>query len=300
MTAAEQGFLLLTGYLGDPCRKPLTVAQFRELAKRARMMEQPLTDREMKEKDLLSLGYSHEKAAHILKLLSQTEQLRWYVEKGRRAGFACITRISEDYPRLLRKRLGLDAPGVLWAKGDTSILQKPAIALVGSRDIQPPNRAFAKEVGKQAALQGYVLVSGHARGADRTAQDSCLANGGEIVSVVSDRLDKCVADENVLYISEEGFDLDFSARRALQRNRIIHCLGEKTFVAQCAMKKGGTWDGTTQNLRLGWSPVYCFDDQSAVVEELAQRGAMEINADNLSAIRGLPAVEQSLFDETII
>ena len=34
MTGPEQGFLLLTSSLGDPHRKPLTVPQFRELAKR--------------------------------------------------------------------------------------------------------------------------------------------------------------------------------------------------------------------------------------------------------------------------
>ena len=300
MTAAEQGFLLLTGYLGDPCRKPLTVAQFRELVKRARIMEKPLTDRELEEKDLLQLGCSREKAAHILSLLSQTEQLQWYVEKGRREGFACITRISEDYPALLRKRLGLDAPGALWARGDISILQKPAIALVGSRDIRLPNQKFAGEVGKQAARQGYVLVSGHARGADKTAQDSCLNDGGQIIGVISDRLDKCLPNKNVLYLSEEGYDLDFSVRRALQRNRIIHCLGEKTFVAQCALKKGGTWDGTTKNLRFDWSPVYCYNDESAAVEELTQRGAMRINMEGLLAIGKLPVCEQSLFDETNI
>lgn len=297
MTAAEQGFLLLTGYLGDPDRKPLTVAQFRELAKRARAMEKPLTDRELEERDLLQLGYSHEKAAHILKLLSQMEQLQWYVETGHREGCICITRISKEYPQLLRKRLGLDAPGVLWAKGDITILQKPAIALVGSRDIRLPNQKFAGEVGKQAAQQGYVLVSGHARGADRTGQDSCLNEAGQVISVVSDRLDKCLPNKNVLYLSEEGYDMDFSARRALQRNRIIHCLGEKTFVAQCALNKGGTWDGTTQNLRMGWSPVYCFDDESAAVEELTQRGASRITIEDLPEIHALQVLELSLFDK---
>ena len=297
MTAGEQGFLLLTGYLGTPCRKPLTVSQFRELAKRAAMMQKPFTDRDLEEKDLLALGYSREKAVHILKLLSQTEQLQWYVKKGRAEGIECVTRISEGYPPLLRKRLGLDAPGVLWMKGDIRILQEPAVALVGSRNIQQPNRDFADEMGKQAAQQGYVLISGHARGADRTAQDSCLAHGGKVISIVADRLDKCVPNKNVLYISEEGFDLPFSPQRALQRNRVIHSLGEKTFVAQCAPKKGGTWDGTSRNLRHRWSSVYCFDDRSVAVEELTQMGAMRIDAHDLQSIRDLPAGERNFLDE---
>ena len=49
-------FLLLTGFLGDPTAKPLTVAQFRELTHRCQTMEKPMEERELEEKDLLALG----------------------------------------------------------------------------------------------------------------------------------------------------------------------------------------------------------------------------------------------------
>jgi DegV family protein with EDD domain len=55
------------------------------------------------------------------------------------------------------------------------ILKSPGISLVGSRDLNPINEEFAREAGKQAALQSYTLVSGNARGADKTAQNACLA-----------------------------------------------------------------------------------------------------------------------------
>ena len=79
MTAGEQGFLLLTGYLGDPERSPLTIAQFRELTKRARAMERPGLDREITPEDLIALGCSRAEALRICFLLSQEEQLHWYV-----------------------------------------------------------------------------------------------------------------------------------------------------------------------------------------------------------------------------
>ena len=145
----------------------------------------------------------------------------------------------------LRQRLGGEAPGVLWARGDLSLLNTPAVALVGSRDLRPPNEAFAKEVGEQAARQGFVLISGNARGADRTAQDSCLAAGGQVISVVADALSEKTEQENVLYLSEEDYDQAFSAQRALRRNRVIHALGEVTLVAQSDLGIGGTWSGTT-------------------------------------------------------
>lgn len=297
MNAREQGFLLLTGYLGDPERRPLTVAQLRDLTVRARTVEHPGTDREMTAEDLLSIGCDRTAAQRILLLLSQTEQLQWYLEKGRRQGCVPVTRVSEGYPQRLRKCLGLDAPGVLWTKGDADLFKLPAVALVGSRDLENENREFARLVGKQAALQGYVLVSGHARGADRAAQDSCLEHGGKVISVVSDELEKHPAQENILFVSEDGFDLVFSAHRALRRNRVIHSLGGKTFVAQCTFGKGGTWDGTRKNLCFSWSPVFCFRDGSKASRELESLGAVLVSCDHLRNMEALQPTAMNFIDQ---
>ena len=108
--------------------------------------------------------------------------------------------------------------------------------MVGSRELGEENRIFAENVGRQAALQGYVLVSGNAKGADSTAQESCLTGGGSVICVVADELEKHPVQKNVLYLSEDGFDMVFSPYRALQRNRIIHSLGSCTFVAQSGLK----------------------------------------------------------------
>lgn len=297
MTAGEQGFLLLTGYLGDPERMPLTIPQFRNLAKRMQAREKPKEDRELTQTDLVEMGFDRRFAQQVLTLLSQTEQLHWYLEEGRRRDCHPITRISQSYPQRLRSCLGLDAPGVLWTKGDIGLLTQPIIGLVGSRDLLEKNREFAQQVGYQAARQGYVLVSGHARGADRAAQDSCLEHGGRVISVVSDQLEKHPLQKNVLYISEEGFDLAFSPQRALQRNRIIHSLGCKTFVAQCTLGKGGTWDGTRKNLRFGWSPVFCFQDGSEASRELACLGAVGVDMDALQNLGVLQSNRMSFIDQ---
>lgn len=274
MTVREQGFLLLTGYLGDPERKPLTIAQFRRLAQMASAMEKPTQERELTEADLIRLGCEPAFAARVVNLLSQDRQLQWYLKEGKRAHCTPITRVSEDYPDRLRKTLRLDAPGTLWLKGDRSILKKTCVSVVGSRDLREENRKFAEEVGRQAALQGYTLVSGNARGADRIAQESCLHNGGSVISVVADCLEKQPETENVLFVSEEGFHLPFSTQRALQRNRIIHSLSQKTFVVQSGIGKGGTWSGTCSNLQHGWSQVICYRDGSEASRELGSRGAI--------------------------
>lgn len=296
MTAGEQGFLLLTGYLGDPERKPLTVAQFRDLTARASAMSRPLDDRELTEADLLGIGCSRSAARKILQLLEQKELLSWYVNKGYRLDCQPLTRISDGYPHRLRKALGMEAPGTLWCKGDLGLLKNKTVSLVGSRDLRPENEAFAKEVGRQAALQGYTLVSGNARGADKTAQESCLAHGGSVISVVADELTSHRIRDNILYIGEEGYDLPFTSHRALQRNRVIHAISDQVFVAQCTFGKGGTWDGTTNNLRRGFSQVFCLRDGSRAVQELEQMGATCLQTGDLGDFSALSGNVISFLD----
>ncbi len=281
MNAREQGFLLLTSHLGNPERKVMTVAQLRRLASRVRSMERPTGDGPVQDGDLISIGYSQEEAHRIVDLLSDEDILSWYLGQAAKKDCIPITRVSPEYPSRLRETLGIDCPGCLWAKGDLTLLEKSAISLVGSRDLREENMSFAEEVGRQAALQGYVLVSGNARGADRTAQDACLENGGQVICVVADKLENQPLQKNVLYLAEDGFDMPFSAQRALSRNRVIHCLSNRVLVAQCAYGKGGTWDGVTKNLRHGWSSVYCFADGTQAVLELTQMGAQGITKEHL-------------------
>ena len=297
MRGAERGFLLLGSLLGNPERHPLTTAQLRLLAQRVQNMERWDPDRDLEMRDLLRIGYSQDAARRILELLSDEELLSVYLTKGKRSGCVPVTRISDGYPVALRQRLGMDSPACLWAKGDLSILNMPKIALVGCRDIRQENQAFAWEAGRQAALQGYALVSGNARGSDKIAQTAALRHGGKVISVVADRLSEKQMDENVLYLSEEDYDLGFSAQRALSRNRVIHALAEATLVAQCDLGSGGTWSGTTANLKAGWSPVFCFDDGSEAAAELQQMGAILLDCDGLSRLQELKKQEQNLFDQ---
>ena len=296
MRAAERGFLLLGSHLGDPARRPLTPPQLRMLAVRMQMLERTEEDRELNTHDLKTVGYAEHEAERILSLLAGEKQLREYLKRGEACGCRPITRVGAAYPLLLRKRLGLESPGCLWIKGDVSLLQQPAVALVGSRDLLEDNRKFAWEVGRQAALQGYVLVSGNARGADRTAQDSCLEAGGRVISVVADELCKQPEQRNTLFVSEDGFGEVFSTIRALSRNRVIHALGLMTFVAQCGVEKGGTWSGTAKNLRSGWSDVYAFCDGSEAMHLLEQMGANLIGTDDLTSFFELQSTDKNLFD----
>lgn len=296
MTPRERGFLLLCSHLGDPARKPLTVSQFRILAERMGQARKPSDDRELVPGDLVALGYGWEMARRIAALLEDEAVLDYYLQKGERRGCVPVTRVSEAYPLLLRRRLGLESPACLWARGDLSLLAEPAVSLVGSRELRQKNRTFAAEVGRQAALQGYVLISGNARGADRTAQESCLAAGGKVISIVADELWKQPLRDNVLYLSEDGYDEAFSAQRALSRNRCIHAMGIKTFVAQTGVQSGGTWDGTVKNLHHRWSSVCCFRDGSEGAALLEDMGAVLIDFNDLRSFYDLPEPDMTFWN----
>lgn len=296
MRPSEQGFLLMTSHLGDPQRPVLTVVQMRVLTECVRTGMTHTEDRSIVPEDLMALGYNRPSAERIIQLLSEQERLQRYLERGALAGCEPISRITRDYPLTLRKRLSLNSPGCLWLKGDRSLLGRPAVALVGSRDLCPANAEFAREVGKQAALQGYVLVSGNARGADTVAQESCLAHGGSVISVVADSLLEHSCRDRVLYISEDSFDLPFSTARALSRNRLIHAMGVLTFVAQCRPEHGGTWSGTINNLKEHWTPLFCYADGSEGANMLLSRGVTPVTYEQLADLDILQSNSLNFFD----
>lgn len=295
MNPREKGFLLLTCRFGDPERRVLTIPQLRMLGQRMAAMEKPTQQRDVTEKDILALGFGEEFSRRVVTLLGEEERLETYLRRGRKEGCTPISRVSGDYPAELRTKLGQESPGCLWGKGELSLLETPMAALVGSRELDTKNAAFAAEVGYQAARQGFTLVSGNARGADRIAQQACLEAGGRVISVVADVLAEKREGENLLWLSEDGFDEAFSAQRALSRNRVIHCLGAVTFVAQCHLATGGTWDGTAKNLAHGWSRVCAFRDGSPAMAELEQMGASLVDGDELGDFCALAEPEPNFW-----
>lgn len=76
------------------------------------------------------------------------------------------------------------------------------------------------------------------KGADQAAQAGCLDSGGQVISVVADALHSHLEQPNVLYLSEEDYDMPFSTLRTLRRNRVIHALGQVVLVAQSRAGQG--------------------------------------------------------------
>lgn len=271
----------------------LSLAQARELSRRARAAgigeEDPFRD--VTVKDVRRLGYSEYEAGHIVSLLGRERQLDGYLLAAEKADVTVITRLDTRFPQRLREQLGARCPAALFCRGDLRLLQRPCISVVGSRHLASPGAQFAAQAGRLAAKEGFTLCSGDAMGADRTAQEACLRGGGSVLIFPATELVYCPARENVLYAAEGGFELGFSAQRALGRNRFIHAMGEKTLVAQTGFGKGGTWSGSLDNLQHEYSPLFVFDDKSEGARALCARGATPVQA--LTSLQALTPAQLS-------
>ncbi|MGD0485486.1 MAG: DNA-processing protein DprA, partial [Gemmatimonadales bacterium] len=73
---------------------------------------------------------------------------------------------------------------VLYALGDLTLLDRPIVAIVGSREPTTYGIKVAYEAAREAARAGLVVVSGMARGLDARAHRGALDGGGKTIAVL--------------------------------------------------------------------------------------------------------------------
>jgi DNA processing protein len=74
--------------------------------------------------------------------------------------------------------------------GDVSLLDRPSIAVVGSRRASHEGRALAAEVSTELVRRGIVVLSGLAAGIDKTAHEAAMREGGRTIAVLGTSLDE--------------------------------------------------------------------------------------------------------------
>ena len=114
------------------------------------------------------------------------EVVRNELSLGRVAGARLLCHGGPDYPQALLDLL--DAPPVLWAQGDVSLLNRPMVALVGARNASSLGLRMARRLAESLSEAGYVIVSGLARGIDAEAHQAALAKG-TLAVLACDRID---------------------------------------------------------------------------------------------------------------
>ena len=172
------------------------------------------------------------------------EVARHEMSQGRIAGARLLRWGMADYPALLRDIA--DAPPILWAQGDVSLLQRPMVALVGARNASSLGLRMARRLAEALGSAGQVIVSGLARGIDAEAHQAALATG--TVAVQAGGVDVIYPTENAALaaeilakgcrVSEQPMGTEPQTRHFPQRNRIISGLARAVVVVEAAAKSG--------------------------------------------------------------
>jgi len=159
-------------------------------------------------------------------------------------GARLVASAEPDYPPLLGQ---LDAPApIISIRGDATLLHKPTIAIVGSREASGAARMFAERLAADLGAAGFTIVSGLARGLDAAAHKGALETG--TVAVLAGGLDHPYPPQNLklheeicargAVISEAPLGAAPRARDFPRRNAIISGVSRAVIVIEAALRSG--------------------------------------------------------------
>ena len=157
-----------------------------------------------------------------------------------------VTLADTDYPQALLNTT--DPPLLLYVKGRRELLNRPALAIVGSRNATAQGINNAEAFATAASSAGLCIISGMAHGIDAAAHHGGLRAHGSSIGVVGTGLDKVypaanrelahrLAEEGAL-VSEFALGTPPLAANFPRRNRIISGLGLGCLVVEASLQSG--------------------------------------------------------------
>ena len=160
------------------------------------------------------------------------------------AGASLLFKGAGDYPARLAQFD--DAPPVLSVRGSPHLLSRPSVGIVGARNASINAQRLAQSLAEDLAAEGYVIVSGLARGIDAAAHNGALAGG--TVAVIACGIDIIYPPENAdlhesiaqtgLLVAEMLPGTQPTPRHFPIRNRIIGALALGVVVVEAAERSG--------------------------------------------------------------
>ncbi len=157
-----------------------------------------------------------------------------------------LTLADPGYPRAL---LNIpDPPLLLYVKGRRELLNRPALAVVGSRNATAQGLNNAEAFAQAASVAGLCIVSGMAHGIDAAAHRGGLRGPGSSMGVIGTGLDKVypaanrelahqLAQEGAL-VSEFPLGTPPLAANFPRRNRIISGMSLGCLVVEASLQSG--------------------------------------------------------------
>ncbi len=163
-------------------------------------------------------------------------------------GFSVTGFSSPEYPDYLRNIY--NPPAVLFYKGDIECLNRmPAITIVGARRSSNQSLMIAERISSELAQNGFVIVSGFARGTDIHSHLGAIRAGCPTVCVMGCGLDIDYPKENFIYrdsvlknggvfISEYPLGTPPLQQNFPKRNRILSGVSRGVVIVEAGEKSG--------------------------------------------------------------
>ena len=199
-----------------------------------------------------------------------------------RLGGRLIAAGEAEYPRLLHRT---DAAPPLLALRGAPILNRPAVAVVGSRNASTAGLAFTERMTRGLGEAGLTIVSGLARGIDVRAHRASLATG--TVAVMAGGQDRiypashaalvdAILGEGGAVLAEMPMGWEPRGRDFPRRNRIISGLAYGTVVVEAARRSGSLITARfalEQNREVFAVPGSPLDPRAEGTNDLIRQGA---------------------------
>lgn len=240
--------------------------------------------------------------------IATVEEAERELERAARAGAMPVFTVEPGYPAALA---AIDPPPPLvYVKGDTALLTRPAIAIVGSREASAAGHKLTRLFAATLGAAGYVVVSGLARGIDAAAHEASLGSG--TIAVVAGGVDIVYPPEHVALhaaiaakgavISEMPPGFQPRAKDFPRRNRLIAGLAYGVVVMEAA-KRSGTLVTARLAGEIGREvfavPGHPLDPRAEGTNQLIKRGATMVTTaeDIIEALAPLTGLAPAGFTE---
>ncbi|NCC24614.1 MAG: DNA-protecting protein DprA [Deltaproteobacteria bacterium] len=198
---------------------------------------------------------------------------------------AVILYTDREYPDRLREIP--DPPVLVYTIGDASLLSRPCLAVVGSRQCGPYGLEACSLFSKKLAASGLTIVSGFAAGIDSEAHKAGLAEVGSSIAVLGTGPDVVYPASNRelwkiltakgLIVTEFAPRTKPEAKNFPHRNRIISGLSLGVLIVEGAVKSGSLVTarlGLEQNREVFALPGPVTSGNHAGCHALIRQGAL--------------------------
>jgi DNA processing protein len=179
--------------------------------------------------------------------------------------------------------------------GDFQILKRPAVSIVGTREVSPDGFRRASRLARELVEAGVVVVSGLARGVDTAALTAAVEARGSVAAVIGTPLSKAYPAENA-WLQEQIYEehllvTPFAEGEPVfkgnfpKRNRVMALLSDATVIIEASDTSGtlhqaaecvrqGRWLFILQSVvadpRLEWPKNFLDKDKVCVLSHTSE------------------------------